>query len=178
MIRITKGDIILDCETEGDVKLALAVLTFDEAVVLPGVRVYPVVNGQAVAPPEWRVGGPPDVFTGLRGNHPLAGDAMTADLLAELEEDKPVLSLVTESHDSVAPQHISVRDRQLDILDAVIAFPEGVTCRGVAELLGLSDKTVSGRMQLLKRAGLVEKLQGHHSWRATTLARRAKLVRS
>lgn len=176
MIRITKGDITLDCETEGDVKLALAVLTFDEAAILPSVSVYPVVNGQAVAPPEWRVGGPRPV--------PLAGDAMTADMLAELEEDKPVLSLVNTAEPVLgvpvlqAPQHISVRDRQLDVLDAVLAFPEGVTCKGVGELLGLSDKSVGGRMQLLKRAGLVEKLPGHHSWRATTLARRAKLVRS
>lgn len=170
MIRITKGDITLDCETEGDVKLALAVLTFDETAALPSVSVYPVVNGQAVAPPAWRVGGPSDPVN--------YGDAMTADVLAELEEDKPVLSLVTESHDSVAVQHVSVRDRQLDVLDAVLAFPEGVTCKGVGELLGLTDKSVGGRMQLLKRAGLVEKLQGHHAWVATTLARRAKLVRS
>jgi hypothetical protein len=74
------------------------------------------------------------------------------------------------------PKHVAVKRIMLDVLEAVMLFPEGVETRGVATLLGLTEKAASNRIQSLKRDGLVEMVPHHHRWVATTLARRAKLV--
>lgn len=110
---------------------------------------------QASLVPDWQVGGPPDV-------------KRVFEVVPDAEDD------VVES---IAPQHIPVSRRCLDVLEAVMIFTEGVPVRGVCELLGLGTEVVGGRMQMLKNRGLVETVPGHsRSWRATTLARRAKLV--
>jgi hypothetical protein len=174
MIRISKGGIDILCDTQADVRIAMAALTDGDEPALPAVSVVPVVNGVPAGGPAWRVGGPPDRT--IR-----EGDFMTPDLLAELEEDKPALRLVSESDDSVSEsptvQHVPVRAILLDVLNAILLFPEGVESRGVAELLGLTDKSIGNRIQRLKGAGLVEKVPHHRQWRATQLARRAKLVK-
>lgn len=54
MIRIIKGDITIECETQADIRLALGVLADVDMPALPTVPV------EANAP-AWRVGGPSDV---------------------------------------------------------------------------------------------------------------------
>jgi hypothetical protein len=172
---VTKDGVSVSADTEADLRLAIACLTTPQADCSLGSVHLPV----EINAPAWRVGGPPD-------SKPLPpievrGQYVTADQLAELEEDKPVLTLVSESDDSVAEsptvQHVPVRAILLDVLNAILLFPEGVESRGVAELLGLTDKSIGNRIQRLKGAGLVEKVPHHRQWRATQLARRAKLVK-
>lgn len=157
MIRIIKGEITLECETQAEVQIAFTVLENLSATVdvppLPEMMVPDLIPEEykvRVNAPAWRVGGP-----------------STATL--KLVE--------TESNDSV-PQCIPVASVHLDVLEAVMLFPEGVPCKGIEQLLGLNDKQVNGRTQSLKRAGLIERIEHSHRWRATTLARRAKLVRA
>jgi hypothetical protein len=172
MIRITKGDITLECETQADVRLALGVFADVDEPPLPSVAVVPVVNGVPVGAPEWRVGGPPDP----KPLPPIADEYYPQPPDGGPPEGFRVLRAVpTESGDSV--QHVPVRALLLDVLNAIMLFPEGVETRGVAELLGLTDKSIGNRIQRLKDAGLVEKVPHHRRWRATQLARRAKLVK-
>jgi hypothetical protein len=169
MIRVIKGDITFECESEDDLRLALGVLTetteFPKLELLQPVPVgnvdvalggYHGQGGQGdvttlPTPPSWRVGGPPQSAFG---------------------DDE------TESDDSESPTvaHISVSKLESEILEAVMLFSEGVTVGSLAQLLGMTRKQVGGRVQMLKRKNLVEKMQGHHTWRATTFARRAKVV--
>jgi hypothetical protein len=160
MYSITLGGITVTADNEAELRLAIAVLN----TPLGSLHMPVAVNAPA---PSWRVGGPPDP----KPLPPIPNERIAVP--------KPVLRAVpTESPDSVAPQHVSVTRLHLDVLEAVMLFPEGVTTRGVSQLLGLSNKTAGGRIQGLKRQGLIEKLPGHKSWRATTLARRAKIVAS
>lgn len=168
MYRISKGDLTVTADTQAELQIAIACLTRGyQADKTVGAVHLPV----EIDAPDWRVGGPratvgdgkpalavvpteshdSDVFTGLQGNHPMADDG--------------------------APQHIPVKSKQLDVLEAVLLFPEGVPTRGVAQLLGLTDKAAGQRMQALKNAGLVELVPHSSRWRATLFARRAKLVR-
>ena len=186
MIRITKGDIVLECETQADMRLALGVLADVDVPALPSMHIPVEVNAA-----DWHVTGPvtgggggwepeplPPIGSGVVA-HYVEGDAMTPDLLEQVEARKPKLVAVPESGElsSWPSQCIPVRAKQLDVLEAVLLFPEGVPVAGIAQLLGLTDKTVGQRIQTLKNAGLVEHVPHHHLWRATTLARRAKLVR-
>src|SRR3954471_12295173 len=120
---VTKDGVSVSADTEAELRLAIAALTVAETPV-GSVHLPIEVNA-----PAWRVGGPPDV---------------------DDDDPRPLTLVKSESPDSVPEsptvQHVSVRALQLDVLEAVFAFPEGVTCKGVAELLGLTDKTVSGRM--------------------------------
>lgn len=57
MIRIIKGDIILECETQADIRLALGVLADIDVPALPNIGT--VGGGSAGGgAPGWRVGGP------------------------------------------------------------------------------------------------------------------------
>jgi hypothetical protein len=155
MIRITKGDIVLECETQADLQLALSVLCEPVDVpALPSMHVPVEVNA-----PAWRVGGPTEPY------------------VPELPNDEPSGNMRVNMGFDTA-QHISVPSKQLDVLEAVKLFPEGVSCKAVGELLGLSDKQVGGRIQQLRRANLIEHVPHHNLWVATPLARRAKLVRA
>src|SRR4051812_36365256 len=86
MIRIIKGDITLECETQADVKLALGVFADVDVPALPSVSIPVKVNA-----PDWRVGGPrPD---------PFPDGGTTADQLplipgGHIEVDKPKLVAV------------------------------------------------------------------------------------
>lgn len=75
-------------------------------------------------------------------------------------------------------QIIPVRTVLLEVLDVVLTFPEGITSKGISQLSGVTQSRVSHRLTKLKRLGLVESMQGSINWRATPLARRAKLVAS
>jgi hypothetical protein len=156
MIRIAKGDITLECETQADLRLALGVFADVDKPVLPAVHLPIEVNAEPIG-------------------RAYLGDQLPEDAPKPWAEvgEQAKLKLV-----SSAPQHIPVRAKQLDVLEAVLLFPEGVPAKGVSQLLGLTDKAVGQRMQSLKRDGLVELVPHHNLWRATTLARRAKLVRA
>jgi hypothetical protein len=99
------------------------------------------------------------------------GDALPPD-----DDDPTSYPLLKAVPILPAPQHISVSRKYREVLEAVMLFPEGVSTGSIATLLGTTDKTVGGRMQQLKQRNLVELVPGHRLWRATTLARRAKLV--
>lgn len=178
MYRITKGDMTVTADTEAELQIAIACLT-------EMTRGYESRSNLAAAAPDWRVGGPvlgrdieavansPMVW---RDSGPV--DPVAIGIELDAADDKPTLSLVpTESNDSDV-QHIPVRAKQLDVLEAVLVFAEGVQCKGIEQLLGLPEKAVSGRIQCLKKAGLVELVPHSTRWRATQLARRAKLVRA
>ena len=79
---------------------------------------------------------------------------------------------------SAEPHMIPVRVVLMEVLEVVKCFPEGITSRGVSELTGVEVGRVSHRLTRLKKMGLVESVKGSINWRATQLARRAKLVAS
>lgn len=188
MIRVTKGDINILCDTQADLKIAMAALMDEDEPALPDIEALHIealrAAGQYPADvvPGWRVGGP-SAHNPVPHPYPVP----EAD---EVTEGAPRLSVVDTEPDSDAPSgrmnvdmgfelhYIPVRAKQLDVLEAVLLFPEGVPVKGVAQLLGLTEKAVGQRMQSLKKDGLVELVPHHHLWRATTLARRAKLVRA
>jgi hypothetical protein len=178
MYTVAKDGVSVTADTEAELRIAIAVLN----TPVGSLHLPVAVNAPA---PSWRVGGPPDEKSYPVGDYGtsmvprpnLDPYGVTADRLAELEEDAPVLSLVlTESSDSVAPQHIPVSRKNNEILEAIMLFTEGVGTSGLTQLLGIPQVIVASRIQALKSAGLVEKIPGHRLWRATQLARRAKLV--
>lgn len=171
MIRITKGDIVLECETQADMRLALGVLADVDVPALPSMHIPVEVNA-----PAWEPTPLPPIGSGVVAHYTDKDYGMVTE---PGEPGKPKLVAVPESGElsSWPSQCIPVRGKQLDVLEAVLLFPEGVPVAGIAQLLGLTDKTVGQRIQTLKNAGLVEHVPHHHLWRATTLARRAKLVR-
>lgn len=172
MIRITKGDITLECEDLTDLKLALGVLTECEAAVVPSV--YLPIDAAA---PDWRVGGPADIVKPADYAATAMGD-LAASFLGKAD-DKPALSLVqSESSDSVGLQHIPVSAVHYETLECIMVFAEGVPATGISQLLGVKVGTVHSRLQALKHQGLVERVRGHQLWVATPLARRAKLVKT
>lgn len=176
MMRISKGDIAIDCETQAELQIAIACLT----EMMRGYEPQPL--------PEWRVGGPPDVeVLRAQGQYPadtisLPDDVPSGRMSVDMgfidtesdDSDEPFLPLATVG--TIAPQHIPVSVKNMAVLDAVMLFPEGITVKGVSSLTGLEVKTVGGRMQMLKSKGLVELIPHKLDWRATQLARRAKLV--
>jgi hypothetical protein len=178
MIRITKGDIVLECETQADMRLALGVLADVDVPALPSMHIPVEVNA-----PDWEPIPLPPVGSGILAHYVDKDYGMVTE---PGEPGKPKLVAVpTVSPEQQAaryvqehaPQCVPVRAKQLDILEVVLLFPEGVPVKGIAQLLGLTDKTVGQRIQALKADSLVEHVPHHHLWRATTLARRAKLVR-
>jgi hypothetical protein len=76
------------------------------------------------------------------------------------------------------PTMVPVRRVLLDVLDVLLTFPEGITGKGIAQLAGVNASVISHRLTRLKRQGLAEGIPGTINWRATTLARKAKLVSS
>lgn len=188
MIRITKGGIHILCDTQADLKIAMAALADVDEPALPAVHLPVEVNAvhhvnEATGErevvgysPAWRVGGPVPSQAVSSHLYPVPeADDITEG--APSDSDAPSGRMNVDMGFEV-PQYIPVRAKQLEVLEAVLLFPEGVPCRGIGQLLGLTDKTVGQRMQSLKREGLVEMVPHHHLWRATTLARRAKLVRA
>jgi hypothetical protein len=75
-------------------------------------------------------------------------------------------------------QIIPVRRKLLDVLDVIASFPEGITTQGVSTLIGVAASATSHRVTRLKKMGLVESVPHTIYWRATDLARKAKLVAS
>lgn len=179
MIRIIKGDIILECDTQADVALAVAALTGIDFPALPEIP-FPYIPVANIVDPDGFV----DEACGaaVLGETESDDSVQTGHLkiAATIPAAESALRAVPtlESVATIAPQLIPVRRRQLDVLEAVLLFPEGVPGKGISQLLGLSEKTVSGRMQSLRRDSLVEMVPHTHAWRATSLARRAKLVAS
>lgn len=160
--RISKGDLAVTADTEAELQIAIACLT--ESYETP----------VAVNAPAWRVGGP----AGFMQPDPPIGTAYLGEYTSEatvLPDGyyAPKLAVVPD-----ALQHISVSAVNLEVLEAVMLFPEGVTSKGIQQLLGLSDTTASGRVQTLREQGLIERLPHRNIWRATELARRSKLVRA
>jgi hypothetical protein len=180
---VTKDGISVSADTEAELAIALAVMR-DVAQENPVGSVHLPV---AVNAPSWRVGGPPDgkplpPIAADEGYPYDVGERVRVSMgFIEDDDDPPVLTLVSESDDSVTElptvQHIPVRAILLDVLNVILLFPEGVEARGVCELTGFSDKAIGNRIQRLKNMGLVEKVPHHRQWRATQLARRAKLVK-
>lgn len=180
MIRITKGGINIVCDTQADVKIAMAALTDVDEPALPNMT-------EAFADaPAWRVGGP---VNRQREPLPPIGSGVIAHY-AESEHEghehvplKPKLVAVGKLQDDTrvdvefnVPQHITVSRKNREVLDAVILFSEGVSTSSLSTLLGLKQVVVASRLQALKTDGLVAKIPHHRLWAATSLARRAKLV--
>jgi hypothetical protein len=204
MYRISKGDLTVTADTEAELQIAIACLTemtrgYEKE--LPGINIPVKVNA-----PDWRVGGPrPDPLAQpldelrtqlekLEANKPKLvavqdREQQNAQAFSELhdlaeesrhylqDDDAPSGRMHVDMGFDV-PQYIPVSAKKLDVLEAVLLFPDGVPANGVAQLLGLTQKMASGRLQMLRVAGLAELVPHTNSWRATTLARRAKLVRS
>jgi hypothetical protein len=159
--RISKGDLAVTADTEAELQIAIACLSVG-------------YERQAVNAPGWRVGGPagwpdPPIGTAYLGEYTSEATVLPDGFYA------PKLAAVP---DADAPKHISVSAVNLEVLEAVMLFPEGVTSKGIQQLLGLSDTTASGRVQTLREQGLIERLPHRNIWRATELARRSKLVRA
>jgi DNA-binding transcriptional ArsR family regulator len=76
------------------------------------------------------------------------------------------------------PPMVLVRRILMEVLDVVLTFPEGITSQGISQLTGVRVSTISHRLTRLKRLGLVESVEHSINWRATGLARKAKLVAS
>lgn len=172
---VTKDGVSVTADTQAELAIAIAALNTDATVAEPkaiGTVHLPVAAKLDV--PPWAVGGPSP-------NNPVANIFPPVDGDDDPQPVKLGIVRDTESDDSdVKPatvQHIPVSAKLLEVLEAVMLFPEGVGCPGISTLLGLTVKTVTGRMQMLKKQGLVETVPHHRAWRATELARRAKLVK-
>jgi hypothetical protein len=156
---VTKDGVSVTADTEAELAIAIAVLNTDTTVA------------ERVSVEEVNAIG--------RG---YLGEALPFPYATVEEPPKPKLAVVsTESDDSDAPrlgtpQHVTVTPKNREVLEAVMLFPEGVSTASLATLLGLKQVTVSARIQSLKNQNLVEHVPHHNLWRATTLARRAKLV--
>jgi hypothetical protein len=156
---VTKDGVSVTADTEPELAIAVAVLNTDTTVA---ERVPVGVNA---------IG---------RG---YLGEALRFPYSTVEEPPKPKLAVVsTESDDSVAEspavQHIPVSPENLETLDCISLFSEGVPARGISELLGVKVGTIHSRLQSLKKQGLVERVRGHQLWIVTPKARRAKLVKS
>lgn len=155
---VSKDDVHVLCDNESELRIAIAVLNSPASVSMP----------VEVNAPPWRVGGPAVPYV----PYPYPDE----------DDDPPALTLVppTESDDSVTKpatvQHVSLSKVHREMLEAIMLFPEGVTTKSMMILLGLTEKQAGGRIQGLKKRGLIERIPGHWSWRATDLARRAKVV--
>jgi hypothetical protein len=164
VIELTKGDMTIRCETEAELRIARAVFSEPDEVTEMGEIESLAIGVGYLGEYDPQLSTLPD------------GDYRSSRHLAVVSEPE------TESDDSVPKdttvQHVPVSRRNLDVLEAVMLFPEGVPASGLGTLLGLTSHTVHGRLQSLKRAGLVEGVPGHELWRATPLARRSKLVAS
>jgi hypothetical protein len=204
MYRISKGDLTVTADTEAELQIAIACLTemtrgYEKE--LPGISIPVEVNA-----PDWRVGGPrPDPLAQPLDELRTQLEKLEADkpkLVAVQDREQQNAQAFSELHDLAeesrhylqdddapsgrmhvdmgfdVPQYIPVSAKKLDVLEAVLLFPDGVPANGVAQLLGLTQKMASGRLQMLRVAGLAELVPHTNSWRATALARRAKLVRS
>lgn len=173
MMRVTHGGFTVDCDTEAEVRIAIAALSIPSPTVELAAGPVADPNGYTshLEVPGWRVGGP--VSEHEQHAHTAVIDADPA---------KRTLALVEQANTKIAqigvPEMVPVTRVNLDVLEAVLCFQEGVPTRGLMELLGLKQTTVSGRLGTLQRAGLIERVQHKNLWRATTLARRAKLVAS
>src|SRR3954468_4716220 len=114
---VTKDGVSVSADTEAELPLAIAALTVAETPV-GSVHLPIEVNA-----PAWRVGGPPDV---------------------DDDDPRPLTLVKSESPDSVPEsptvQHVSLSRQLPVVLDAVLLFPEGVTVKGVCQLLGLTEK--------------------------------------
>jgi DNA-binding transcriptional ArsR family regulator len=162
-IRISKGNLTFQVDTQAEFEQVLA--------WLDPMPVGPKVNGSitdTMSPPigegEFREAISNELAK-LPTGTPLNGfnhQALVDDLVS-----------VTPAH-----QMIPVRRILLDVYDIIKEFPEGITCKGVSELIGIKADTISHRMTRLKEAGLVEKVPHSIYWRATSLSRRAKLVKA
>lgn len=76
------------------------------------------------------------------------------------------------------PQVVLVRSVLLDVLKVLPEFPDGITAKGISGLTGVEQSTVIHRLTRLNKMGLAESMPPPMRWRATDLARRAKLVAS
>jgi hypothetical protein len=194
-MRVTKGDITIECADQHELGMALLALsgTQSDFHPLPGVHIpggdcslgtaelgeyltereeqrLRLVEPLPPVPLLKQIGYPP----GQIGYPPACGPAGDPDT------DVVTVDYLGGGRGGHAgTQHIPVTRCCLDVLEAVLLFPEGVYAKGVGELLGISPKSkaVGGRLQKLATMGLVE--HPHHNrnlWRATPLARRSKLV--
>jgi hypothetical protein len=90
-------------------------------------------------------------------------------------ESKPfALELVSGGDDD--QRMIPVRTIYLEALEVLKAFPDGITSRGIATLLNISQSAASSRLSVLRDLGLAD----HHkwTWAATKLSHTAKLIAS
>ena len=164
MIELRKGDMVIRCETEAELRIARAV--FAEPDEVAEMASLGEIESLAIG-------------LGYLGDYAPARSTLPDGIY----RSTPHLTVVPEvevSHGDSVPtvQHIPVSARNMEVLDAVMLFPDGVPSNGIAELIGVPSPIVSGRLQILKDSGLVEKVPGHRAWRATQLARRSKLVLS
>jgi hypothetical protein len=177
-MRITRGDIIIECDTQAELASALAVLMAPPAEIPLGTAEL----GEYLTEREeqrLRLVEPlPPLHLGYPPACGPAGDPRTDTVFPAGDPGTDIVQASPPS-EHPAPQYVPVTRCCLDVLEAVFLFPEGVYAKGIGELLGISPKSkaVGGRLQKLATMGLVE--HPHHNrnlWRATPLARRSKLV--
>lgn len=172
-LRIKLGNFVVEGDTEDELRAAMRVMGHEEITadtIKDSVKSTPVgptdtVRGELVTMPpeagETIVTGAPEVVP--------SGVFKRQTDLAALN----VLTLAPSP-----PTMIPVRRVLLDVLDVLLTFPEGITGKGVSQLTGVNPSAVSHRLTRLKRQGLAEGVKGTINWRATALARKAKLVSS
>lgn len=183
---------MIHADTVEELKLAIGVLTpcDDTPVTVPVRELLPNVHDFGlVTNPDGTIGvGELGEYleewpTGTRIGVEVDGTIYTGTP-AELAEPAPdslsrplaVVKDLVETVDVVAPQMIPVARKNLEVLNVVMKSPEGLPNSKIRELLELKPTMASGILQELKTCGLVESVPAR--WRATALARRAKLVAS
>jgi hypothetical protein len=158
--RITRGDNTFEVDTVDELRAMLDV--FENPIPGPTGTVRDVLIPDGARPlPE----GMMELFTGF-------------DVKSEPLDAAYTHGTVSNGPVYAAPQMIPVRTKLLDMLEVLMTFPEGITCRGISTLTGTSVGAVSHRLGRLKQMGLAESVPKSANWRATQLARTAKLVRS
>lgn len=160
-LRIKLGNFVVEGDTEDELRAAMRALRHEEDTPkTPG----PTGGELVTMPPE----AGETIVTGAPEVVPTGVFKRQTDLAAV-----NVLTLAPSP-----PTMIPVRRVLLDVLDVLLTFPEGITGKGVSQLTGVNPSAVSHRLTRLKRQGLAEGVKGTINWRATALARKAKLVSS
>lgn len=74
-------------------------------------------------------------------------------------------------------ERVSIPWRHVEVAEILLAFPEGISSRGVATLMGINHSTASQRLAKLRDEWqLAQRVQGRWLWVATDRLRRAQLI--
>ena len=116
---------------------------------------------------------------GLHRSDPAPAPGIQLAIDEDEDADPTPLTIVHPWGEALTgPQSIPVPHKQLQVLNTLMEFPDGITARGISSLIGVSPGAIGHRLGKLRERNLVQHIDNTWQWRATDTARRAKLVAS